>query len=60
MRMKKPKTRLELYRKMVWMWYKAERYRIKNTTHMDYRKLKYKELKEQVEEYLQIWEEIKI
>ena len=59
-RTKKPKTRLELYRKVVWMWYKAERYKIKTTTHTDYRKLKYRELKEQVEEYLQMWEDIKI
>ena len=60
MRIKKPKTRLELYKKMVWMWYKAERYKIKTTTSSEYRKLKYKELKEQVEEYLQMWEDIKL
>ena len=60
MRTKKPKTRFELYKKVLWAWYKAERYKIKVTTHTEYKKLKYRELKQQYEEYLQLWEEIKI
>ena len=60
-RLKKPKTRYELYKKVVMLYYKSE---YTNIGAYNYdRSVKFKQrkkLKAEVQELLQMWEEIRI
>lgn len=59
MRLPKPKTRYELYKKVLMMWYRSEKESIR-IFGGDARKLQYRELKEKYDKYLQMWEDIRI
>lgn len=59
MRIGKPKTRYELYQRVLRMWYYSEKEMIRLFAG-DRRKVKLRELKEKYDEYLQLWEDIRI
>jgi len=61
MRIKKPQTRHDLFKKVVMLYYKAEFENIRAFTYD--RSSKYKQrqkLKQEVQELLQMWEELRV
>ena len=59
MRIKQPKTRYELYQRVLRKWYQSEKEMIRLFAG-DRRRIKLKELREKYDEYLQMWEDIRI